>query len=177
MNYNNYPPIGIDAKFLNLQNALSTHLEFANVDFYGRVLKTLAKDGKSFIPEVHVSNSERKEVYYDDINAVGGNVFFIDSEEHTTKDGTLFTAKIKVVFMLNIDKLIPGKTYRADVEVQEKCIKLINKLRIFNVTGIEKGLSNVMKGFNIEGVRKNDLQPYHTFAVLGNLNYMFNCKK
>jgi hypothetical protein len=176
MNYNNYPGIGIDKKLLDLQNALSSHLGFLNVDFYGRVQKTLNKDGKSFVPEVHISNSERKEVYYDDRNAPGGNVFFVDSEEHTTKDGKLFSSKIKVVFMLNLDKLYQDKNYRADVEVQEHCVKLINKLRIFDVTGIEKGLSNVLKGFNIEGIKKNDLQPYHTFAVVGNLNYIFNCK-
>lgn len=176
MNYNNYPAIGIDKKLQNLQNALSTHLDFEGVDFYGRVQKVLNKDGKTFVPEVHISNTERKEVYYDDHNAPGGNVFFIESEEHTTKDGKQFTSKIKVVFMLNLDKIYSGKNYRADVEVQEHCIKLINSLRIFDVTGIEKGLSNVLKGFNIDGVKKNDLQPYHTFAVLGNLSYIFNCK-
>lgn len=177
MNYNSYPAIGIDHKIQIIQDVLSSHLGFNNVDFYGRVLKTLNKDGKSFVPEVHISKSERKEVYYDDKNAPGGNVFFIDSEEHKTKDGVQYTAQVKVVFMLNLNVLYPNTNYRADSEIQEKVVKLINKLKLLNITGIEKGLSNVLKGFNIEGIKKNDLQPYHTFAVVGDLNYTFNCKK
>ena len=177
MNYNNYPAIGIDNKIQIIQNVLSDHLGLSNVDFYGRVLKTLNKDGKSFVPEVHISNAERKEVYYDDKNAPGGNVFFIDSEEHKTKDGVQYTAQVKIVFMLNLNAIFPNVNYRADTEIQEQVVKLINKLRTLNITGIEKGLSNVLKGFSIEGIKKSDLQPYHTFAVLGDLNYTFNCKK
>lgn len=177
MNYNNYPTKGIDHKILLIQNALNLHLDFDGVDFYGRVLKTLAKDGKSFVPEVHISNKERKEVFYDDRNAPGGNVFFIDDDNHTSKDGKMFTAKVKIVFMLNLDKLFPNSTYRADSEVQETCVNLVQKIKSLEITGIEKGLKNVLKDFDITKIKCNDIQPYHTFSINGNLKYVFNLNK
>lgn len=180
MNYNNYPAKGIDYKILLIQNALQLHLGFDKVDFYGRVHKSLSKDGKSFIPEFHISNSERKEVYYDDRKAPGGNVFFIDSDDHVSKDGKLFTAKVKIVFMLNLNKIfkvdgaLVKENYRADSEVQDICVKLISKIRALEITGVEKGLKNVFKDFNIEQIKVNDLQPYHTFSINGDLKYTFN---
>jgi len=174
MNYNNYPSKGIDHKIKLIQNALELHLGFVGVDFYGRVQKVLAKDGKSFVPEVHISNKERKEVFYDDRNAPGGNVFFIDEDQHTSKNGVQFTAKVKIVFMLNLDKLFLNTTYRADSEVQDKCVKLVEKIKALDITGLEKGLKNVFKDFDINKIKLNDLQPYHTFSITGELKYTFN---
>jgi len=174
MNYNNYPSKGIDHKIKLIQNALHLHLGFVGVDFYGRVQKVLAKDGKSFVPEVHISSKERKGVFYDDRNAPGGNVFFIDDDQHTSKNGVQFTAKVKIVFMLNLDKLFSATTYRADSEVQDKCIKLVEKIKALEVSGIEKGLKNVLKDFNFDNIKLNDTQPYHTFSITGDLKYSFN---
>ena len=176
-NYNTYTSLGIDTKIKFIQNALHGHLGFSNVDFYGRVQKSLNKDSKTFIPEVHVSKSERKEVYYDDKNAPGGNVFFVEEDDkHTTNDGVVFVAKVKIVFMLNLDQLYPNATNRADTEIQDHCLKLIRRLKVLGITGVEKGLSNVLKGFNVENVKLHDMQPYHTFSINGELKYMFNCK-
>jgi hypothetical protein len=46
---------------------------------------------KAFIHR-YISNTERKEVLYDDRNAPGG-MFFVDN--YTTTDGKRFTAKVK----------------------------------------------------------------------------------
>lgn len=175
MNYNQYIKKGVDAKIFLIQEVLNAKLGFSNVDFYGRVQKVLSKDQKSFTPEVHTSLDKRKEVYYDGKNAPGGNVFFIDSDKHTTKDGKLFETEIKVVFMLNLENLFEGKTQRADSEVQDICCKLLLKSKLFEITDIEKGIENVFKGFNISGIKLNDLQPYHTFSINGKLKYLFNC--
>lgn len=171
MNYNNYPAIGIDNKIKIMQDVLFQHLGFENVDFYGRVQKIIAKDEKGTTPQVYVSNTERKEVLYDDRNAPGGNVFFVDNDEHTTVDGKRFAAKVKVVFMLNLNKVASVKDYRADSEIQEKVIDLLMKLKAIEITSIEKGIDNVLSDFNTERIKKSDLQPYHTFSINGNLYY------
>lgn len=176
-NYNTYTPLGIDAKIKNIQDALNGHLGFSNVDFYGRVHKNVNKDFKGIVPEVYVSKQELKEVFYDDANAPGGNIFFVEEDDkHTTKDGVLFVAKVKIVFMLNLDKIYPDATKRADTEVQDHCLKLVRRLKALDITAVEKGLSNVLKGFNIENVKLHDIQPYHIFSINGDLKYMFNCK-
>lgn len=171
MNYNNYPNIGIDNKIKIMQDVLFQHLGFDNVDFYGRVQKVTTKDDKGLSPQVYISNTERKEVFYDDRNALGGNVFFVDNDEHTTTDGKRFTAKVKVVFMLNLNKVSSVKNYRADSEIQQKAIELLVKLKAIEITSIEKGIDNVLSEFNTERIKKSDLQPYHTFSINGNLYY------
>lgn len=171
MNYNNYPNIGIDNKIKIMQDVLNQHLGFTNVDFYGRVQKVVTKDDKGFSPQVQITNTERKEVFYDDRNAPGGNVFFVDNDEHTTTDGKRFFAKVKVVFMLNLNKVASVKPYRADSEIHNKAIELLKKLKAIEITSIEKGIENVLSEFNIEHIKKQDLQPYHTFSINGNLYY------
>jgi hypothetical protein len=178
MNYNQYPSKGIDNKIKIIQNILATNLCLKDVNYYGRVIKSISKDGKSLIPEVYTSNSERKEVYYDDITAAGGNVFFIESDdEHKTKDGKLFTAKIKIVFMLNLEKQIPGKSYRVDSEIHDKCMKLIQKSKAIEITGLEKGIKNVFKDFDTTRIKLSDTSPYHIFSINGDLKYQFNCNQ
>lgn len=171
MNYNSYPNIGIDNKIKIMQDVLFQHLGFANVDFYGRVQKVISKDEKGFIPQVYVSNTERKEVLYDDRNAPGGNVFFVDNDEHPTTDGKRFIAKVKVVFMLNLNKVASVKNYRADSEIQNTAVELLKQLKAIEITSIEKGIKNVLSEFNTEKIKKSDLQPYHTFSINGNLYY------
>lgn len=177
VNYNTYPSTGIDARVKQIQNALFNHLGFTNVDFYGCVLKSLNKDSKTIVPEFYHDFPRKREVYYDGKTAAGGNVFFIDSDEHKELKGGLFQSNVKIVFMLNLEKLFPEKQYRASSEVQENCIKLVKKLGCFSSSLIlEKGLENVLKGFDTSKIKLNDMQPYHIFSINGSLEYSYNCK-
>jgi hypothetical protein len=173
-NYNNYPPKGIDTKLLIVQNVLAEKLGFTNVDFYGRALKILAKDGKSFMPEFYAQWPKRKEVYYDGKNAPGGNVFFIVEDVESIKKGWT-EANVKVVFMLNLEKIYSNLTYWPDAEIQEKCYSLIKKQGTIDINGIEKGIEKVFQGFNTSGIKLNGMQPYHCFSINGIIKYQFNC--
>ncbi|GIZ08374.1 hypothetical protein [Flavobacterium sp. UMI-01] len=173
MNYNNYPSIGIDHKIKILQNVLATSLGFNTVDFYGRTLRGIDKNGDSLSPEVMISSTESKEVYYDDAKAIGGNVFFIDANDHITKDGIMFTAKIKIVFMLNLNKIKSEPI--TDAQAHDIAVKQIQKTRSVTITGLEKGLDNVLNDFNTENIKLQDTRPFHIFAVTADLNYTFNC--
>jgi hypothetical protein len=178
MNYNNYISLGVDSKIKNIQDALNGHLGFTNVDYYGRVQKIISKDGKKIVPSVCISNSEMKEVFYDDTKAPGGNVFFVVSDDDKSKNGILFTSEVKIVFMLNLNKLeiSKDKAYRADSEIQHHCISLLKKLKVMNITNLQRGLKNILSEFDTSGIVKNDLQPYHTFSINGEIKYNFNCK-
>lgn len=156
-------------------------LGFDNVDFYGRIQKVLSKDGKSFTPEYYAEWPKRREVYYDGKKAAGGNVFFIIANEEPLKNGYL-EANVKVVFMLNLNeliikgtKLIEDKDYWPDSEIQETCYKLLKRIGTINPSGIERGIQEVFKGFDISGIKLNGMQPYHTFSINGVLKYTFNC--
>ena len=178
MNYINYPSKGIDHKIKILQNILYKYLILRDVDFYGRAIKSISKDGKSLIPEVQISSTEKKELYYDDIAAPGGNVFFIEENDlHKTTDGKIFTAKVKIVFMLNLSKQLPNRQYRADSEIHDHCMKLVQRSKVINITGLEKGLKNILKDFETKNIKLNDTHPYHIFSINGDLNYQFNCNQ
>jgi hypothetical protein len=175
-NYNTYPSKGIDSNIKQIQNVLFSKLGFTNVDFYGCVLKSLNKDSKTIIPEFYYDFPKKREVYYDGKNAPGGNIFFIDGDKHKELRGGLFQADIKIIFMLNLEKLFPNKEYRASSEVQEHCIKLVKKLGCFSGSiTLEKGLENVLSGFDTSKIKLNDMQPYHIFSINGTINYSFNC--
>lgn len=174
-NYNTYPSKGIDSKIKLIQNALFTAIGFANVDFYGLCLKSLNKDSKTIIPEFYYDFPKKREIYYDGKTAPGGNVFFIDGNKHKEIKGSVFQADVKIVFMLNLEKLYPEKNYRASSEVQEHCIKLVKKIGCFGDLVIEKGIDNVLSEFDTSKIKLNDMQPYHIFSINGTLNYSFNC--
>jgi hypothetical protein len=173
MNHNSYPAIGIDKKILLIQNKLSSDLGFSDLQYYGRAHKAVQKDGKTILPECYLNGKDGQEVYFSDIGDSAGNVFFLDTEDHSSKNGTMFTANIKIVFMLNLLKLYGQKTYRADSEVQDHCVKFINKLTNIRVTGVSKGVNNVLKDYSTAGVKFNDVHPFHIFSVNGTLNYIF----
>lgn len=173
-NYNNYPEKGPDFKIKTIQNVLSNTLGFTNVDYYGRVLRGLDKNGDVLVPEVMISDKESKEVYYNDQKAKGGNVFFVLEDNHTTNDGILFTAKTKIVFMLHLNNIKAGKTF-TDAEAQDVCIKLIQKTKAIKITGIETGLNNVLADFNTKNIKLSDSRPFHVFSINGDLKYQFNC--
>lgn len=176
-NFNTYSDFGIDSKIKMIQNALFNHLGFEKVNFYGRIQKTLNTDLKTTIPCVYTTKTELKEVYYDDLNAPCGNVFFIEEEDkHSTKNGLVFNAKIKIVFMLNLQELYPDSTTRNDAEVQEYCLKLVRRLKLIDIESLEKGLNNVLKGFDTRNIQKHDIQPYHIFSINGTISYYSSCK-
>ena len=173
-NYNTYPTKGIDFKIKLAQDALSNYLGIDNIDFYGRVQKTLSKNLKTFIPEVYYDFPQKKEVYYDDKAAKNGNVFFIVEEKAQSKNANLFTAKVKIVFMLDLKNIYPDKDYFADSEIQEYCYTIIKKVNCFsskNEIEFERGVDVVLKGFDTSGIKLSDTAPKIVFSFNGLMSY------
>ena len=80
--------------------------------------------------------------------------------------------------MLNLNKLevSKDKPYRADTEIQHHCMTLIKRLGYLDIKTLQRGLKNILSEFDTSGIVKNDLQPYHTFSINGEIKYNFNCK-
>lgn len=169
---------GLDCEIKDFQtdlyNALDAKYSFA-IEGHPRAYKNPNENG-DFIPEVwNESKQEYQEVYLD--SSIPYRFFFIEGENHTTEDGSYFIAPLKVVFMVDLRKL--DTLVRADAEAQKDAAGAINTdvLANFEVTGIEKGMSNVFSGFNTDAIRFDDLHPWHVFAITGNLGYYLakNC--
>ena len=75
--------------------------------------------------------------------------------------------------MLNLNKI--KSTPITDAEAQDICVKQIQNTRSVTITGLEKGLNNVLNDFSTDKIRLLDSRPFHIFAVTADLNYTFNC--
>lgn len=156
---------------IDLYSGLSNAYSF-DIQGYSRVYKNPNKEGAT-TPEVWDETQQQyREMYLDDSNAL--SFYFIDGDSHKTEDGSYFTAPLKVVFIVNLSKI--ETVGRADAEAQKVAVSSIQKdvMNSFKIEGIEKGLSNVFSGFNIDQITFDDMQPWHVFAVNGTIGYYLN---
>lgn len=169
MIYSKENPIGIDHKIYLLQKSLYSKTGWNNIEVYGRVYRN-PNDG-GYKPEAYVKDGEYKDVFTNDLKS--GTIFFIENEVHTFTGGYEFETEVKIVFMLDLKKLF-GTNVRNDQEVHQKAILEVRKHKYFTLTKIEKGVENILKGFNTSNIKINDMQPYHVFAIVGKLKYSIN---
>lgn len=173
MNYLLSDPIGIDKEIQHIQTVLYDNLKpiWGDFDAHGRAYKNRKRLG--FIPEVYKGNEEYVDAYYNDEDNDKGIMFFLEFHDHLTEDGFLFKCRIKICFMLNLEKI--GYTDgREDTKVHNLVVGTINKapLNHFKMTGLEKTVRNVFYGYTYTDIElENDMHPLHTFAIIGDLEY------
>lgn len=170
--------IGIDKEIQSIQNVLYDSLiaKWVNdLDGHGRVYKNIDQEGKMF-PQWYMGQREYKDVYYND--RYSGVFMFVDGDNHTTEDEVVYSADVKVVFMLDLSRVLPSEVDRADMFAQNDVVEILrnNAFNRFKITGITKGVKNVFQGFNTERIKFTDMQPYHCFSVNLNLTYYLTDK-
>ena len=178
MNYLLSNPVGIDQEIQAIQTYLYDNLlgDWGDIDAHGRAYKNRKKLG--FLPEVFLGNNEYKNAFYDDNENSKGIMFFLENQDHTTLDGQKFKTRVKICFMLNLDK-VALDTERADAEVQNTVIWLLNSnpTTQYRITGIEKTVRNIFNGYAYTDVElETDMHPLHSFAIIGDLEYYLNEK-
>ncbi len=173
-------PIDIDQEIQEIQIGLYDFLlkRWIADDFdgYGRIFKNKdEKDGEVY-PQYHKEGGYKKDVYLNDDSAC--TFFFIDSDESQTKDGFLYVSDVKCVFMVNFEKILPDSVDRADLKAQRDVIEFLREISPgrFNIVEIQKGISNVFRGFNQVKIKDLDIQPYHCFSINIKLSYNINDK-
>lgn len=165
-------PKGIDAAIQKLQTFIHDRLTWTEIDVYGRVYRNPSKK-KGTVPEAYISDNEYRDVLTNDKKTA--TIFFIEDDKHETKEGIRFTNKVKIVFMVNLEKAFPNVAHRADMEAEMEAIELTRSRLGFSITEIDKGIDAVFQGFNTDGIKLNDMQPYHVFSVNGILTYQVSC--
>jgi len=176
MNHTIENPKGIDYPVQQIQTYLFNKLGWSEIEVYGRVFKLQTENG--FVPRGFVSGKDYKDVFTDDRKTA--SIFFICDDNHETKQGILFTVKVKIVFMVNVKKILTNVVSRGDTDVQEQAITTLMQMRSFVFNGeIETKIEEIFKGFTTESIKKSDMQPYHVFSLNGEINYTFqgNCFK
>ena len=171
--------IGIDSVIqmiqLNLYNKLPNYWA-GSIDGYGRVYKNIDHNNDNSIPQWFDSSKlEYVDVRYND--NVNCTFCFIDSDNHDSEDGEVFTSNVKCVFMVNLNKILPSYEERADAKAQMTVLNILQDLSSngYTITKVEKGISNVFSGFDTKKILNSDIQPKHCFSVNIKLSYHLEC--
>lgn len=175
MNFTRTSTIGIDTIINSIQTDLYNALISRwvdDIDGYGRVYKT--DTGNGIVPRYYISENDYRDVYYTD--NISGNFFFLTSDESTTKDGFVYQNDTKVVFTIDLSRIIGSG--REDELVRRDAIEILRELSygVFEITGIDTGVEKVFRGLDTSKVEKSDINPLHTFSVNIRLNYYIEDK-
>ena len=176
-------PLGIDSEIQSIQTDLYNLLIARwvdDLDAYGRVYKNKDENDDTVFPQYVNKDKSKTDVYYNDDFA--GTFFFIDSDESTTEDGFLYVSVVKCVFMVDLRKIlsvpVDDSVDRADSEAQRDVVEFLRELSPgkFSIVEVQKGISNIFRGFNQVKIKDLDIQPFHCFSVNIKLSYNINDK-
>lgn len=178
MNYTRTSTVGIDTVVQSIQNDVYSNLVLkwgSEIDGYGRVYKNKNSDGE-IKPEYYLGEKEYKQVYHND--GIIATFFFVDSGSHKTEDEYVYTTDSKFVFMVNLEKAFVGDTDRSDEKAHRDVLEILRNVahERFTITGVEKGVDNVLSEFDTKGIKFHDIHPYHCFSVDMNLSYYITDK-
>lgn len=178
-------PVGIDVPIRKLQEKLHRELmvkwgldplvaeENILYKSYPRCYRN--RKGNGYVAEVYTSSSQYSEVYWDDnLNALS---FF--GIGNSVKNGMAEKAEVHLVFFVNLAKLKPLLTNRADEEVRLDVLNTVQKFNFgFTYNGLDLGIENVLReypgSYRDERLRNVDMHPVHCFRLNFSLIYNKN---
>jgi hypothetical protein len=173
MNHTITNPKGIDKEVQKIQTDIFNKIGWENIDVFGRVHRNPSK-GKGLVPEAYKGSNEYQDIYTNDHR--NATICFLDDSSHKADGFGYYKAEVKVIFSVNLKKINPNASHRNDVDAQIEALKIIERHKIFKVTGIEKGIDTIFKGFDVTEIKLTDMQPFHMFAIVGELKYrIINC--
>jgi hypothetical protein len=173
-------PKGVDLNIQKLQSFIHSKLidlwqVSDNYECYGRASRNRTDDG--YIAEILTSDKNYKEVYWN--KALAAISFFGISTRATSELGSVLKTDAHLVFFVDLNKVKPSITSRADEEVRKDVINAcITGDYGFTFESIETGLENVLKEY--PGSRRDDrlkfidMQPVHCFRLNFSLQYDIN---
>ncbi len=173
-------PTGIDNAIQKLQEDLHGKLLTKwgiNTNLYqsyGRCYKNKTKDG--YVAELFTGGKDYKDAYWNDnLNAIS---FFSVADKIEAGMGQAKT-KVSIIFFVNLSKLKPSITHRADEEVRQDVIRSIGTHSYgFTYEGFETGIENVLREYpgsrRDKGLEAVDMQPVHSFRINLSLIYKNN---
>jgi len=139
---------------------------------YDRAYKNQLKDG--VIPEVYIGNSgsvavskDYQEVLINDSVAIQS--FFILGDQ-VKITGKTATGQVSLIMMVDISKVKPTNSNRADEEIRNDVTRLCMTERYgFKISGIGTGIDQVFKEFSgwrkKQGIAGRDMYPFHCFRI------------
>jgi hypothetical protein len=172
-------PVGIDIPVQLFQSYIHSALltkwnitdEYLS---YARASRNKTDDG--YIAEVLEAGNSYKEVYWD---ARQHAVSFFGTSARTLNDNGTLQTDVHLVFFVDVKKIKPAITHRADEEIRKDVINACGSGMFgFEFEGFETGLENVLREY--PGSRRDDrlkfvdMQPGHCFRLNFSITYDIN---
>jgi len=173
MNVTREEIFGIDKTIQAVQSSLYEYLASiwqGSVYGYGRAYKNVGAQG-TVKPELYVGGGDYKDVFLDDRKSA--SFFFLQGDSDNTSDDLLFTSDVKVIVMVNLDKIYEKKGERNDARAESDVIKALREFEMgrYTINRTQRGLRNVFSGMDIESIKFSDIHPYYCFSVDLDLEY------
>ena len=168
-------PEGIDIKIQSLQTKLHNNLSAAGVwntalyDAYGRAYRVPLIDD-TYRLELDLGDNEYSgDAYINDAKAATSFFYVHDDDDY---ENHLFKSTVDIIFFVNLTTLLSSITHRADTEVKEDIYELLRREpEGFKIQNCITGIDNVFAGMAISNIKYDDLQPYHIFKYVTNVNH------
>lgn len=174
-------PVGIDSIIDRLQKKTEAYFlaeGWADYTSYHRAYKN-PNEG-DVIPEIYIGSGEYLEVLFDDTQ--NATSFFLAEDTRTQDDEFIISQGLSFIFQVQLNKLYPQITHRADEELHAHILTAIKKAGFEkNVEGITTGAENVYSELSISGdlqelIKLDDLSYFHVVKIDMEVNYQFdNC--
>jgi hypothetical protein len=170
-------PVAEVNRVQGLQKKLASKVDWLEKAFGIAYREQKKVDSGDFAPQIYLGGKEYLEVYPDD--SVSGMCFFDVEDEIalSQEDKRNFTARINIVFFVNLEKAFPTLEHRADAEARQAVINVLLKYgHGWQIQEIVKGVDNVYSRYNwVKPHAKIDKQPFHVFSL--ECEVIYDCYK
>lgn len=180
---NKINPVGIDIQIQGFQSAMYPYLKAKwpvndnNFNCYGRAYSNQTTDG--FVPQVFEGKADTGAIEYTPVmfdDNLAALCFFIVGDSTKYNAGSA-TARVSMIFTVNIKELKPSIAHRADEEIRIDVEKFAVQKRFgFALVGIDTGIETVFREFSgwkkVVGTKYRDMQPLHCFRL--NFDVLYN---
>lgn len=121
-------------------------------------------------PYAFLSVKDYKEVFLND--RVSGEIGFLLGTIRDGESGS-FTVPMDIIFSLNLDKLDDGSLQRED----ERAILTASNIVSYyaDILKIKTTIPEVFRGFDINRIKRKDMQPFLNFSFTINIIYKNKC--
>jgi hypothetical protein len=172
-------PVGLDVPIQELQKFLYNRLKALwniqddnSIEGNGRCYREKVDNG--YIPRLFVEGSG--DIPYKNaefIDSLHSAVFFFDVWDVVKQNGTTATAKVDLIFMVDLQKLKPTVSHRADEEVRHDVQRIcITPRQSFVLKEFGFGTKYVFNRF--DGLTTKDIEQYRDVHPLHNFKLTFD---
>jgi flagellar biosynthesis regulator FlbT len=154
-------PKGLDVLIYGVQNKLYNGLInlWNGIELTGYDRCYLANRNGFKSIDYYVSANE-----YQNLVVAEENKFFFTAENDIEKVGNLYyKTTIDLYFILNVNEIKPNIIHRADEEVRQDVLNVIEKIGQVEVLNVVTNIDKIFNRFDFNYLQ--DVQPYHIFKI------------